>query len=40
MNKPTKYYLVPMWNYKNYKMKSHLTLIKATDKYQAMLIAI
>lgn len=36
----TKYYLVPMWNYKNNKMKNHLALIEAADKYQAMLIAI
>lgn len=34
-----KYYLVPMWNYKNHKMKDHLALIKTQDKYQAMLIA-
>lgn len=39
MNKATKYYLVPMWNYKNHKMKNHLALIEAVDKYQAMLIA-
>ena len=35
-----KKYLVPMWNYKNHKMKDHLALINAQDKYQAMLIAI
>ena len=35
-----KNYLVPMWNYKNHEMKEHLALIKAQDKYQAMLIAI
>lgn len=35
-----KNYLVPMWNYKNHEMKKHLALIKAQDKYQAMLIAI
>ena len=39
MNKQDKYYLVPMWNYKDYKMKDHLALIKAQDRYQAMLIA-
>lgn len=39
MNKENNYYLVPMWNYKDYKMKDHLALIKAQDKYQAMLIA-
>lgn len=40
MNKENNYYLVPMWNYKDHKMKDHLALIKAQDKYQAMLIAI
>lgn len=39
MNKENKYYLVPMWNYKDHKMKDHLALIEAQDKYQAMLIA-
>lgn len=39
MNKENKYYLVPMWNYKNHKMKDHLALIKAQDNYHAMLIA-
>ena len=33
-------YLVPMWSYKNDQMKNHLALIKAQDRYQAMLIAI
>ena len=40
MNKQNKYYLVPMWNYKNHKMKDHLALIEAQDRHQAMLIAI
>lgn len=35
-----KNYLVPMWSYKNRQMKNHLALIKANDKYQAMLIAV
>ena len=39
MNKQNKYYLVPMWNYKDHKMKDHLALIEAQDKYHAMLIA-
>ena len=39
MNKENKYNLVPMWNYKDHKMKDHLALIEAQDKYQAMLIA-
>lgn len=33
-------YLVPMWNYKNYKEKHHLAIIESENKYQAMLIAI
>ena len=40
MNKENNYYLVPMWNYKDHKMKDHLALIKAKNKHQAMLIAI
>ncbi len=39
MNKENNYYLVPMWNYKDHKMKDHLALIEAQNKYQAMLIA-
>ena len=39
MKKQNKYYLVPMWNYKNHKMKDHLALIEAKDSYHAMLIA-
>lgn len=35
-----KNYLVPMWNYKNHRMKEHLALIKAQDKHEAMLVAI
>lgn len=35
-----KYYFVPMWSFKNKQMKNHLALIKAEDRYQAMLIAI
>lgn len=36
-----KNYLVPMWSkQKNYQMLNHLALIKAENKYQAMLIAI
>ncbi len=33
-------YLVPMWISKNNQMKNHLALIKAENRYQAMLIAI
>lgn len=33
-------YLVPMWRRKNNQMKNHLALIKAENRYQAMLIAI
>ncbi len=33
-------YLVPMWSRKNHQMKNHLGLIKAENRYQAMLIAI
>ena len=33
-------YLVPMWSNKNHKMKNHLALIEASNRYQAMLIAI
>ncbi len=33
-------YLVPMWSRKNHQMKNHLALIKAENRYQAMLIAI
>lgn len=40
MSKENKYYLVPMWNYKDRKIKDHLALIKSQDKYEAMLIAI
>lgn len=32
-------YLVPMWSYQNNTLLNHLALIKATTKYQAMLIA-
>lgn len=35
-----KYYLVPMWSRQNKRTQNHLALIKAQDKYQAMLIAI
>ena len=35
-----KTYLVPMCNLSNNQVKNHLALIKAEDKYQAMLIAI
>jgi len=34
------YYLVPMWNRQNKRTQNHLALIKAPDRYQAMLIAI
>ena len=33
-------YLVPMWSNTNHKMKNHLVLIEASNRYQAMLIAI
>ncbi len=33
-------YLVPMWNRQNNRTQHHLTLIKAPNRYQAMLIAI
>lgn len=33
-------YLVPMWNCKNGQTKNHLALVKAENKYQAMLITI
>jgi len=33
-------YLVPMWSHKNNQIKNHLALIKAENRYQAMLIAI
>ena len=33
-------YLVPMWSNTNHKMKNHLALIEASNRYQAMLIAI
>ena len=35
-----KTYLVPMYNLSDNQVKNHLALIKAKDKYQAMLIAI
>ena len=34
------YYLVPMWKNENNQIKNHLVLIKAQNRYQAMLIAI
>ena len=33
-------YLVPMWCHQNNDIQNHLALIKAKDRYQAMLIAI
>ncbi len=33
-------YLVPMWNRQNNRTQNLLALIKAPDRYQAMLIAI
>lgn len=40
MNVNYKYYLVPMWSHQNKRTQNHLALIKAQDRYQAMLIAI
>ena len=40
MNVNNKYYLVPMWSHQNKRTQNHLSLIKAQDRYQAMLIAI
>ena len=36
----SKNYLVPMWSRQNGRVQNHLALIKANDRYQAMLIAI
>lgn len=40
MNANNKYYLVPMWSHQNKRTQNHLALVKAQDRYQAMLIAI